>query len=93
MKAYSSYHILGIVIPLPKLFAITLFLADANVLILLPLVGCCIDSKYTDVTATFNCNYISPIELANVIYELVTKYMNNAIVNIERNGGFGSTTK
>ena len=50
-----------------------------------------IDSKYTDVTATFNCNYISPIELANVIYELVTKYMNNAIVNIERNGGFGAS--
>lgn len=50
-----------------------------------------IDSKTTDVTATFNCNYISTIDLANVIYELITKYMNNAVVNVERNGGFGSS--
>ena len=50
-----------------------------------------VDSKTTRVVADFNCNYISPIDLASVIYELVTKYMNNAIVNIERNGGFGAS--
>lgn len=50
-----------------------------------------IDSETTEVIATFNCNYISVIDLAKVIYELVTKYMPNAIVNIERNGGFGSS--
>lgn len=50
-----------------------------------------IDSKTTDVMATFNCNYISTKDLAKVIYELVTSYMPNAIVNIERNGGFGAS--
>ena len=50
-----------------------------------------IDSKTTEVIADFNCNYISTIDLAKVIYELVTKYMPNAIVNVERNGGFGSS--
>lgn len=49
-----------------------------------------IDSKTTRVCAVFNCNYISPNDLASVIYELVTKYMKNAVVNIERNGGFGA---
>ena len=50
-----------------------------------------IDSKTTKVIADFNCNYISTIDLARVIYELVTKHMPNAIVNIERNGGFGAS--
>ena len=50
-----------------------------------------IDSKTTRVIADFNCNYISPWDLAQLIYELVTKYMPNAVVNIERNGGFGSS--
>lgn len=50
-----------------------------------------IDSKTTEVIADFNCNYISIRDLANVIYELVTKYMPNAVVNIERNGGFGAS--
>lgn len=50
-----------------------------------------IDSKTTRVTATFNCNYISVDDFAKVIYELVTKYMPNAIVNIERTGGYGSS--
>ena len=45
-----------------------------------------IDSRTTRVCATFNCNYISTDDLAEVIYELVTKYMPNAVVNIERNG-------
>lgn len=50
-----------------------------------------IDSSTTRVCADFNCNYISTPDLARVIYELVTKYMNNAVVNIERNGGFGAS--
>lgn len=50
-----------------------------------------IDSKTTKVIADFNCNYISLVDLARVIYELVTKYMPNAVVNIERNGGFGTS--
>jgi hypothetical protein len=50
-----------------------------------------VDSKSTRVAADMNCNYISTVDLTRVIYELVTKYMNNAIVNIERNGGFGAS--
>lgn len=50
-----------------------------------------IDSETTDVIGTLNCNYISIPELAKCIYELVIKYMPNAIVNIERNGGYGSS--
>lgn len=49
-----------------------------------------IDSHTTKVCATLNCNFIPADDLAQVIYELVTKYMPNAIVNIELNGGFGS---
>lgn len=50
-----------------------------------------IDSKTTKVIGTFNCNFISTKDLAKVIYELVVKYFPNAIVNIERNGGFGAS--
>lgn len=50
-----------------------------------------VDSKSTKVTATFNCNYIPTHDLADLIYELVTQYMRNAVVNIERNGGFGTS--
>lgn len=50
-----------------------------------------VDSKTTEVVACLNCNYISITDLAKVIYELVIKYMPNAIVNIERNGGFGAS--
>ena len=46
-----------------------------------------IDSKTTRVCATLNCNFIPADDLAQVIYELVTKYMPNAIINCERNGG------
>ena len=45
-----------------------------------------IDSETTDVIGTLNCNYISIPDLAKCIYELVVKYMPNAIVNIERTG-------
>jgi len=48
-----------------------------------------IDSKTTRVTATLNCNYMPADDLAQVLYELVTKYLPNGIINIERNGGFG----
>ena len=50
-----------------------------------------LDSRTTRVTAVLNCNYIPPTDLATVVYELVTKYMPNAIVNVERNGGFGAS--
>ena len=50
-----------------------------------------IDSKTTDVVGDFNCNYISTNDLAHLIYELVVKFMPNAIVNVERNGGFGAS--
>lgn len=48
-----------------------------------------IDSRTTRVTATLNCNYMPSDDLAQVIYELVTTYLPNGIVNIERNGGYG----
>lgn len=50
-----------------------------------------IDSYTTEVVADFNCNFISIGDLTRVIYELVTKYMPMAVVNVERNGGFGAT--
>lgn len=50
-----------------------------------------IDSRTTKVLATFNCNFISIDNLAKVIYEIVVKYMPSAIINIERNGGFGAS--
>nr|DAH35357.1 MAG TPA: large terminase [Caudoviricetes sp.] len=45
-----------------------------------------IDSRTSRVTATFECNYISTIEFAAVIQEIVSKWMPRAVVNIERNG-------
>ena len=50
-----------------------------------------IDSKTTKLFADMNCNYIPPTDLARVVYELVTTRMPNAVVNIERNGGFGAS--
>lgn len=50
-----------------------------------------IDSKTTKLFAEMNCNYIPPTDLAKVIYELVTTRMPNAVVNVERNGGFGAS--
>ena len=53
-----------------------------------------INAKTTEVMATFNCNYISVDDLANVIYELVTKYLPNALVVIEKNGvGIGLVSR
>lgn len=50
-----------------------------------------IDSRTTKVLATFNCNYVSIENLAKILYEIVVKYMPNAIINVERNGGFGAS--
>ena len=49
-----------------------------------------IDSHTTEVCANLHCNFIPADDLADVIYQIVTKYMPNAIVSIERNGGFGA---
>ena len=45
-----------------------------------------INAKTTEVMAALNCNYIPVDDLANVIYELVTKYLPQALVVIEKNG-------
>lgn len=50
-----------------------------------------VDSYSTRVTAELNSNFISTPELAMIIYDIVSKWMPNAVVNIERNGGFGSS--
>ena len=49
-----------------------------------------VDSRTTRVCATFNCNYIPADDTADLLYRLVTEYMQNAVINIERNGGFGN---
>ena len=45
-----------------------------------------IDSATTKLVADFNCNYINPVDLGNVIYTLVLNYLPNSLVTIERNG-------
>lgn len=50
-----------------------------------------IDSETTKVLATFKSNFITMPELADLIYQFVTNYAKNAIVNVENNGGFGSS--
>lgn len=50
-----------------------------------------IDSLSTKVIATLNSNYIGYRELSNIIIDLVRNYYPRAIVNIERNGGFGDS--
>ena len=45
-----------------------------------------VDSFSTRVTAELNSNFISTPELARIIYEIVSKWLPNAVVNIERNG-------
>lgn len=50
-----------------------------------------IDSQTTKVIATFKCNFITMPELADMIYQFTTTYAKNAIINIENNGGFGSS--
>lgn len=50
-----------------------------------------VDSYTTRVLGCMNCNYISTMDLAKCIEFIVKNWMPNAIVNVERNGGFGST--
>lgn len=50
-----------------------------------------IDSQTTKVVATFNCNYISMPDTAELIKQLVLKYLPNAVVNVERDGGWGGS--
>ena len=45
-----------------------------------------VDSFSTRVTAELNSNFISTPELSMVIFEIVSKWLPNAVVNIERNG-------
>jgi len=52
---------------------------------------CCVDSRTTKVFADLVNNSIAPHVLANIIYEIVTKMLPNAVVNIERNGGYGGS--
>ena len=50
-----------------------------------------VDSYSTRVVAELNSNFISTPELAMVIHHIVSQWLPNAVVNIERNGGFGSS--
>ena len=45
-----------------------------------------VDSRTTRVCAALNCNYMPADDLAQVIYELVTRHLPNAIINVELNG-------
>jgi hypothetical protein len=48
-----------------------------------------VDSRTTRVFAELRCNTMSLIDLARVIEYIVRNMMPNAIINIERNGGYG----
>ena len=50
-----------------------------------------IDSMTTKVLGCLNCNYISTIDLARCIEFIVKNWMPNAVVSVERNGGYGSS--
>lgn len=51
-----------------------------------------IDSRTTKVIGDLNCNYIEPYKLAQIIVELVQVYCKGgAVVNVERNGGYGAS--
>lgn len=55
---------------------------------------CVTDSSTTKLVADFNCNYINPVDLATVIYNLVVNYLPNSLITIERNGvGTGTLAK
>lgn len=52
------------------------------------------DSRTTKLVADFNCNYINPVDLATVLYNLVLNYLPNSLITIERNGvGTGTLAK
>lgn len=48
-----------------------------------------IDSKTTRVIADLNNNSITQVDLARVVLYIVNNMLPNAVINIERNGGFG----
>ena len=48
-----------------------------------------IDSRTTRVIATLNSNTITQVDLARVILYIVNNWLPNAVINIERNGGYG----
>ena len=50
-----------------------------------------IDSQTTKVLADMRSNSISPINLARAIYEITKRWYPNAVINVERNGGFGAS--
>ena len=50
-----------------------------------------IDSATTDLIAELKCNYLSIPELAKVIVYIMKNMTPNAVINIERNGGFGAS--
>ena len=47
-----------------------------------------VDARTSELVMEFNCNYISIMEFARVIIEVVTSYLplNNTVVTVERNG-------
>ena len=47
-----------------------------------------VDARTSELVMEFNCNYISIMEFARVIIEVVTQYLplNNTVVTVERNG-------
>ena len=49
-----------------------------------------IDSKTTKVLGCLNCNYISATDLARCIEFIVRNWLPNAVINVERNGGYGA---
>jgi hypothetical protein len=50
-----------------------------------------IDSRTTEVIADFNSNHISPIDLARLVLDITCRFYPNAVINVERNGGFGAS--
>jgi hypothetical protein len=50
-----------------------------------------LDSYSTKVLGCLNCNYISTFDLARCIEFIVKNWMPNAVVSVERNGGYGAS--
>ena len=50
-----------------------------------------LDSGDTSVIADFKCNHVSLHDFAKIIHDLVVYHFQNAVVNVERNGGWGQS--
>ena len=50
-----------------------------------------VDSRTTMVLGCLNCNYISILDLARCIEFMVKNWLPNAVINPERNGGYGAS--